>query len=334
MTYLSTHQPCADCGSSDALTYYDDGTSYCFSCQTRKGNQMNQLKKDHTTELDYDFSTGHRTILSRGISRETCEKYNCIKNSTNTLFGYTDKDGNVIAYKKRTKDKEFRTRGDWSNGLLYGQHLFTGGAKYVTITEGEFDAMATYQMLGSRYPVVSLKNGGGSALKDAKANYEWLNSFDNIVLCLDADEVGQKATKELAELLDVGITQIETCLNSITLGRTGSLDFKVNNVDNEQDSELIDFIASDNIELDELYQLEMQTQILDCLEILTEKERQAVILKNGLDNSTNKSLDAVGKAFNPPISRERVRQLLVTAYRKLRAHKKEELEELMQLYVA
>lgn len=200
MTYLSTHQPCADCGSSDALTYYDDGTSYCFSCQTRKGNQMNQLKKDHTTELDYDFSTGHRTILSRGISRETCEKYNCIKNSTNTLFGYTDKDGNVIAYKKRTKDKEFRTRGDWSNGLLYGQHLFTGGAKYVTITEGEFDAMATYQMLGSRYPVVSLKNGGGSALKDAKANYEWLNSFDNIVLCLDADEVGQKATKELAEL--------------------------------------------------------------------------------------------------------------------------------------
>lgn len=140
--------------------------------------------------------------------------------------------------------------------------------------------------------------------------------------------------KELAELLDVGITQIETCLNSITLGRTGSLDFKVNNVDNEQDSELIDFIASDNIELDELYQSEMQTQILDCLEILTEKERQAVILKNGLDNSTNKSLDAVGKAFNPPVSRERVRQLLVTAYRKLRAHKKEELEELMQLYVA
>ena len=140
--------------------------------------------------------------------------------------------------------------------------------------------------------------------------------------------------RELAELLGVGITQIETCLGSIALGRTGSLDFKVSNVDNEEDSELIDFIASDNIELDELYQSEMQTQILDCLEILTEKERQAVILKNGLDNSTNKSLDAVGKAFNPPISRERVRQLLVTAYRKLRAHKKEELEELMQLYVA
>ena len=28
-----THQPCEDCGSSDALTVYDDHT-FCFSCQT------------------------------------------------------------------------------------------------------------------------------------------------------------------------------------------------------------------------------------------------------------------------------------------------------------
>ena len=30
--YEKTHQPCADCGSSDALTIYKDGGTYCFSC--------------------------------------------------------------------------------------------------------------------------------------------------------------------------------------------------------------------------------------------------------------------------------------------------------------
>ena len=201
MTYKATHQPCDDCGSSDALTHYSNGNTYCFSCQTlKKGNNLNNLKEKIETELDYDFTTGHRTILSRGISKETCEKYNCIKDGTDTLFGYTDKEGNVIAYKKRNKDKEFRTSGRWTKSQLFGQHLYSGGQKYVTITEGEFDAMATFQMLGSRYPVVSIKNGGAGGLRDAKQNFEWLNSFENIVLCLDADEVGQRATQEIADL--------------------------------------------------------------------------------------------------------------------------------------
>jgi twinkle protein len=37
-------------------------------------------------------------------------------------------------------------------------------------------------------------------LKDAKANYEYINSFENIVLCFDGDEAGKKAAKEVAEL--------------------------------------------------------------------------------------------------------------------------------------
>ena len=30
---MLTHQPCPRCGSHDALTIYDDGHGYCFSCQ-------------------------------------------------------------------------------------------------------------------------------------------------------------------------------------------------------------------------------------------------------------------------------------------------------------
>jgi twinkle protein len=55
-------------------------------------------------------------------------------------------------------------------------------------------------MLGSKYPVVSIKNGVASALKDIKKSYTWLDKFDNIVINFDNDEVGRDASKKVAEL--------------------------------------------------------------------------------------------------------------------------------------
>ena len=37
-------------------------------------------------------------------------------------------------------------------------------------------------------------------MKDCKAAYEYLDSFDAIVICFDADEAGTKAAREVAEL--------------------------------------------------------------------------------------------------------------------------------------
>jgi twinkle protein len=55
-------------------------------------------------------------------------------------------------------------------------------------------------MQGSKYPCVSVRNGAGGALKDCKAAYEYLDSFEAIVICFDADEAGTKAAREVAEL--------------------------------------------------------------------------------------------------------------------------------------
>jgi twinkle protein len=90
---------------------------------------------------------------------------------------------------------------------LFGQQLFNGG-KYVTITEGEVDALSVYQMLGSKYPVVSIKNGVSSALKDIKKSYDWLDKFESIVLNFDNDEVGREASKKVAELFQPGKVKI------------------------------------------------------------------------------------------------------------------------------
>lgn len=32
MAFVKLHQQCDDCGSSDALSMNEDGSSYCFSC--------------------------------------------------------------------------------------------------------------------------------------------------------------------------------------------------------------------------------------------------------------------------------------------------------------
>jgi twinkle protein len=118
------------------------------------------------------------------------------------VYGYyapTDQH-NPVAAKIRLPDKKFTTAGSWAEGGLYGQQLFPSGGRYITITEGEFDAMSAYQMQGSKYPCVSVRNGAGGALKDCKAAYEWIDSFDTVVICFDSDEPGTKAASQVAQL--------------------------------------------------------------------------------------------------------------------------------------
>jgi twinkle protein len=97
-------------------------------------------------------------------------------------------------------NKQFSIAGDFNGATLFGQQLFAKAGRYLTICEGELDAMAAYQMQGSKYPCVSVRNGASAALKDCKAQYEWIDSFENIVLSFDADEAGQKASQAVAEL--------------------------------------------------------------------------------------------------------------------------------------
>jgi twinkle protein len=62
--------------------------------------------------------------------------------------------------------------------------------------------------------VVSVRNGAAAALKDCKAQFEYIDSFENIVLSFDSDDVGQKAANSIAELFGakVKIMKMRTSL--------------------------------------------------------------------------------------------------------------------------
>lgn len=142
-----------------------------------------------------------KAIVDRGITASTSEFYGVTTDGDSQYYPYTDADGITVAAKvRKVSTKDFSVQGNWSSSVLFGQNKFNKGGNYVTVCEGELDALAAFQMTGSKYPSVSIRNGAAAAIKDCKANYEWLNSFETIVLCFDNDEPGKKAANEVAEL--------------------------------------------------------------------------------------------------------------------------------------
>ena len=216
---IKSHQPCPCGDSSDAFSYYKDG-GYCFSGKCDKkwytntelgiegeDIQMNALSPD-LTQQPTDLSSGVVSeIPDRKITKDTCKffgvsiKHDDQGKELNHYYPYHDASGVHIANKVRGRGKSFLWEGSSKAATLFGQQLFGANtAKAITVVEGELDALSCYQLLGSRYPVVSVQNGAGNALKSCKQNYKYLDSFPTIALCFDNDEDGINAANAVAQL--------------------------------------------------------------------------------------------------------------------------------------
>lgn len=197
------HQPCTYCGSSDACAVYDDGHTYCFACNTRNNNVTvdNVIQFKETKTMTNSTNRVHQAIPERALSTATVKFFDVGVQNDQHIYPYFDNDGVEIAHKYRTvSTKTFKADGNLKSSQLFGQHLFSAGGRYVTITEGELDALSVYQMTGSKYPVVSIKTGAQGALKDCKQHYEWLDSFEHIIISFDSDQPGKMASQQVAEL--------------------------------------------------------------------------------------------------------------------------------------
>lgn len=212
MKSIKIHQPCGDCGSSDGLTINEDGSTKCYACDTftpGKGGGAVPRQEEKPVGIIY-YNGEFVAIPDRKIKEETARFYK-VKTDNRGCIVYPlyDKEGNVVATKirKSAKEKEFKVTGDFSKGCLFGQHQFGHGGKYITIVEGQDDAMAAYQMLGSKWPVVSV-HSASSAVKDVVNSLDFLETYENIVICFDADEPGRKAAQAVAEKLSPGKAHI------------------------------------------------------------------------------------------------------------------------------
>jgi twinkle protein len=215
------HEACEKCGSSDGLAVYDDN-KHCFVCHYHEGvlnideHPIRHAIARNLTPLPQGEQIA---IRDRGISSGTVNKYKVTVNTNpqsqaGHVYPYFDENGAHVANKVRRKgEKAFYWEGDVQRGTLFGQQLFPSGGKAITIVEGECDALAGFQLTGSRYPCVSVKSAS-EAKKNCVDNFEYLNSFDKIVICMDADEPGQKAAQQIAQLFAPGkahVLKLQLC---------------------------------------------------------------------------------------------------------------------------
>ena len=219
--FVKYHLPCPLCSSSDAVSVNADNSAYCFSCQEyiREYNLEQEptiINRDHEKK-DFVGQSDFAEIVDRNIKADTCKKYgvtvkiDSMGNITNHYYPYHDKQGAKIGTKTRfTKLKEFSIQGNTKYSGLFGEHLFSKN-KYCIITEGELDALSAYQMFKTdKYetPVVSIKNGITSAVKDVKNSLDWLEQFDNVIVNFDNDEQGKEGALKVAELFSPGKCKI------------------------------------------------------------------------------------------------------------------------------
>jgi RNA polymerase primary sigma factor len=64
----------------------------------------------------------------------------------------------------------------------------------------------------------------------------------------------------------------------------------------------------------------LQDQVREILNDLNEKEREILMLRNGMTDGVQHTLEEVGKMFG--VTRERIRQIEAKAHEKIRQHDK------------
>ena len=231
MAFVKMHLPCTLCSSSDAACLNEDGSAFCFSCSTYIKNYTGGGKETIIEETEFEIHKRNKKmegsdssspqsslvfteLTDRKLSLATAKKYGVkatVVNGEIVNHHYPYFNGHELAATKvRGRDKTFIWSGSAKEVGLFGENLFKAGGKFITLTEGECDAMAAYELMGSKWPVVSVKSGAAGGVKDVKANLEYLESFGTIVINFDNDKVGKEAAIEVAKVFTPGKAKIMT----------------------------------------------------------------------------------------------------------------------------
>lgn len=216
-------EPCPACqksgadNSGDNKIIFDDGHGWCFACRTyykADGTAPVEVEVRHEDNNWQPITGKIGELAHRGVSKPVCRLYGYRRAKVNGQYmevaSYV-KDGVLVAQHVRIqkqKTKDFFWLGTKKKAGLFGQHLWKRGGKRIIVTEGEIDCMTVYQVLGSKWPVVSLPNGSSDAANAIRASLEFLSSYAEVVLCFDMDKAGQGVVIECADILPPGKVKI------------------------------------------------------------------------------------------------------------------------------
>ena len=235
---------CQSSGKPLQVFLNDDGTlsGYCFSCRVPVENPLGDnavpppdVKEKTEEEILAElqeiksapyFTSEHRKIPAEDLKhagvRLLVSEFDG-KTPYAAAFPYT-KDGKIVRFKITTLSKPKRM---WSVGatdvdLFNWERAKRVGGKTLFITEGEWDAISLRTVLresnkGTQhadidFAVVSIPNGVSSAAKAVSRQLEEIyQRFQDIVLCFDTDEAGQKAAAEVIKIAPKAMIALLPC---------------------------------------------------------------------------------------------------------------------------
>ena len=214
MTDEQHGRPCPnpDCDAEHAFSY--NSTKQVGHC--KKCNIAYPIKGvKYSGETLQMYPTKSSTSTAAATIADEPSEYRGIQGAVYQQYGvkvWQDDDGNHLrhdyvypggAVKTRKIPKTFTASGSMDE--LFGQQLFpTYCSKTITLTEGELDALSVYQMIKAtkdRFvnPVVSIPGASPSGAFWKKA-FEYLDSFEKIILSVDTDGPGEALANKIANL--------------------------------------------------------------------------------------------------------------------------------------
>lgn len=174
---------------------------------------------------------GREYLKSRNLNKDTSKYFKLGFTETGEIAIPVFKSGDLIDYKFRSiNEKKFR-RHSGGETWVVNEEAFQYAEEdgYIICVEGEFDAMALYQ-LGFR-SVVSTTGG-------AQGPTTWINKIPEgvkIIINYDNDEPGQEAAQKLAERIG-----IEKCYNIVFKECKDANEFLLKNGTTEEYQKLLD----------------------------------------------------------------------------------------------
>lgn len=136
----------------------------------------------------------------RKLSPEALKAYRVGAASGKVYFPFMRDDKLVMCKWRSITSKETMPTSKGQEPCLFGWQAIPKGAREVTICEGEIDALSLWQY---GHPALSVPFGGGKGAKQdwIDNDFDHLERFDVINICMDADPVGREGAKEIIERL-------------------------------------------------------------------------------------------------------------------------------------
>lgn len=223
---------CFSCGKYVPDPYKDKGAGYTPTVRIKTPEEIAQQIAEVSTYPTHDL-TASRGLRIDALSyfgvRVGVSEYDG-STPTTVFFPYT-KGGKLSGYKARMlQEKRMWSLGEMKDVDLFGwEQAKSVGAKRLYITEGEFDAIALYQILvdslrntkwaNLRPAICSLPSGASCVEKViTRMAHDLRNLFEDVVFVPDMDEVGQAAADKFvrifpnAKIAELPAKDVNECL--------------------------------------------------------------------------------------------------------------------------